>query len=49
MKIFKIANKIKFYHGSYDSLPNNTVLFPDKGNFVKNISQNTMDSHFKLE
>jgi hypothetical protein len=49
MKIFKIANKIKFYHGSYDQLPNNTVLSPDKGNFVKNISQNTMDSHFKLE
>lgn len=48
MRIFKLAQP-KYYHGSYDFLPNGTILTPDKGNFMGTFSQDEMDSHFKLE
>jgi len=49
MKIYKIANNIKYFHGSYHSLPKGTILTPQKGNFMGTFSQDEMDSHFKLE
>ena len=48
MKIYKIAQS-KYYHGSYDFLPNGTILTPAMGNFMGTFSQDEMDSHFKLE
>jgi len=55
MKIYKFDKLIKeamnkaYFHGSYDKLPNGTILTPDKGNFMGTFSQDEMDSHFKLE
>jgi len=46
MKIRQISN-ISFFHGSYDKLPEGTILTPERGSFV--YSQDKMDSHFKLE
>jgi len=48
MRIYKIAQS-EYYHGSYDFLPNGTILTPSMGNFMGTFSQNEMDSHFKLE
>jgi len=48
MRIYKIAQS-KYYHGSYDFLPNGTILTPSMGNFMGTFSQDEMDSHFKLE
>jgi len=40
---------IKFFHGSYDVLPLGTVLSPHKGNFMRTLLPEEMESHFKLE
>ena len=48
-KLVKEALSIEYFHGSYDELPNGTILTPDKGNFMGTFSENEMDSHFKVE